>query len=180
MLRTLGNHLRGNLVAYLALFVALGGTAYAAVKLRANSVGTKQLKNNAVTASKLDNGSVTATKVARHSLTGTQINASALGTVPNATDATSATNAATAANATDLGGQPASAYPTSPVAATDIGTIPAARVANTNSQQVATGLANLTALLFNTTNFDNDHIHSSVTTANSWHRSMVCMKSRAM
>jgi len=35
--------LRGNTIALLALFLALGGTTYAAVSLPANSVGTKQL-----------------------------------------------------------------------------------------------------------------------------------------
>ncbi|HEY7631380.1 MAG TPA: hypothetical protein VH817_11790 [Thermoleophilaceae bacterium] len=47
------HHLRRNLVAYLALFVALGGTSYAAVKLPKNSVGTRQLKRGAVTAAKI-------------------------------------------------------------------------------------------------------------------------------
>src|ERR671927_187601 len=46
-------HLRHNAVAYLALFVALGGTSYAAIKLPANSVGTKQIKRKAVTPAKL-------------------------------------------------------------------------------------------------------------------------------
>jgi hypothetical protein len=41
------------IVACVALFVALGGTSYAAVTLAANSVGTKQLKNGAVTAAKV-------------------------------------------------------------------------------------------------------------------------------
>jgi hypothetical protein len=53
MLRNVGSHLRSNLVAYLALFVALGGTSYAAIKLPAKSVGTKQLKNRAVTPKKV-------------------------------------------------------------------------------------------------------------------------------
>lgn len=47
-------HFRGNVVAYLALFVAIGGTSYAAVSLPANSVGTKQLRNHSVTPIKLD------------------------------------------------------------------------------------------------------------------------------
>src|SRR3954463_11768089 len=47
-------HLRGNVVAYVALFVALGGTSYAALKLPANSVGTKQIKNHSITPIKLD------------------------------------------------------------------------------------------------------------------------------
>lgn len=42
-----------NVVATLALFIALGGVSYAAVKLPANSVGSKQLKNNAVTLKKI-------------------------------------------------------------------------------------------------------------------------------
>jgi hypothetical protein len=45
-------------VAVLALFIAMAGTGYAAVKLPANSVGTKQLKANAVVSSKIKNGSL--------------------------------------------------------------------------------------------------------------------------
>jgi hypothetical protein len=45
-------------VALGALLVALGGTSYAAIKLPANSVGSKQLKRNAVTSSKVKNGSL--------------------------------------------------------------------------------------------------------------------------
>jgi hypothetical protein len=40
-------------VACIALAVALGGTSYAAIKLPANSVGTKQLQNGAVTKKKI-------------------------------------------------------------------------------------------------------------------------------
>jgi hypothetical protein len=61
-------HFRRNAVAYTALFVALGGTSYAAVKLPNNSVGTAQIKAGAVTASKLANGAVTGTKVRDGSL----------------------------------------------------------------------------------------------------------------
>ena len=42
-----------NVMATLALFVALGGSAYAATRLKKNSVGTRQLKNGAVTEAKL-------------------------------------------------------------------------------------------------------------------------------
>ena len=52
MIRALTTHLRHHLVAYLALFIALGGTTYAA-SLPRNSVGTAQLKDRAVTALKL-------------------------------------------------------------------------------------------------------------------------------
>jgi hypothetical protein len=46
------------LVALLALFVALGGSSYAALKLPKNSVGNKQLKKNAVTGPKVKAGSL--------------------------------------------------------------------------------------------------------------------------
>ena len=52
------NHLRSNAIAYVALFVALGGTSYAAIGLPAGSVGTRQLKNDSVTPAKLDSGSI--------------------------------------------------------------------------------------------------------------------------
>src|SRR3712207_6811390 len=47
-------------VALLALFVAMGGTGYAALKLPKNSVGAKQLKKNAVTSAKVKNRSLLA------------------------------------------------------------------------------------------------------------------------
>src|SRR4051794_28056750 len=58
-------HLKRNAVAYLALFVALGGTSYAAIKLPANSVGSKQIRRNAVTSAKVKNGTLRATDFAR-------------------------------------------------------------------------------------------------------------------
>ena len=53
------------IVACVALFVAMGGTSYAAVTLAANSVGAKQIKNSAVTAAKIKNGAVTTAKVGK-------------------------------------------------------------------------------------------------------------------
>jgi hypothetical protein len=73
-----------NVTATLALFVALGGGAYAATALPANSVGTKQLKNNAVVSS----------KIKKHTITGADINESTLATVPSAKVADRATDAA--------------------------------------------------------------------------------------
>lgn len=46
-------YLRRHHVALIALFVALGGTSYAAIQLPANSVGTRQLRGGAVTNAKL-------------------------------------------------------------------------------------------------------------------------------
>jgi hypothetical protein len=50
---------KANAIALAALFLALGGTSYAALHLPANSVGRLQLRAHAVTANKLARGSVT-------------------------------------------------------------------------------------------------------------------------
>lgn len=55
------HHLRSNLVGYIALFIALGGTTYAATALPADSVGTRQLRDGAVTAAKVRTRSLRAT-----------------------------------------------------------------------------------------------------------------------
>jgi hypothetical protein len=86
-----------NVVSCLALFVALGGSAYAATQLKKNSVGSKQLKSNAVTTAKIKDGAIT----------GSKVQLSTLGTVPSATTATRAT---TAGNADTLGGTPSSGF----------------------------------------------------------------------
>lgn len=48
-----------NVTASLALFIALGGTGYAATQLPRNSVGAKQIRSNAVGASELRKNAVT-------------------------------------------------------------------------------------------------------------------------
>jgi hypothetical protein len=64
MLRALADRLTyANVVATLALFVALGGISYAAVKLPRNSVGTKHIKKGAITADKIRNGAVGSAKI---------------------------------------------------------------------------------------------------------------------
>jgi hypothetical protein len=69
---------RRNAVALLALFVALGGTSYAAVNLPSNSVGAKQLRKQAVTAKKIKRNAVTGTKVKDRSLLATDFKAGQL------------------------------------------------------------------------------------------------------
>jgi hypothetical protein len=66
-----------NVIACIALFVALGGASYAALKLPKNSVGAKQLKKGAVTGAKIKNGTISGRKLAR----------GAAGTVPLAAHA---------------------------------------------------------------------------------------------
>jgi hypothetical protein len=48
------NHVRSNVIAYLALFVALGGSSYAAMSLPAGSVGPRELKNGSIDPPKMD------------------------------------------------------------------------------------------------------------------------------
>jgi hypothetical protein len=45
--------MKSNAIALIALFIALGGTSYAAVAIPRNSVGTRQLRTGAVTPAKL-------------------------------------------------------------------------------------------------------------------------------
>jgi hypothetical protein len=70
-------------VSFVALFVALGGSAYAVSStLPDNSVGTAQLRN----------GAVTTIKIADHAVTGTKLNLHGV-TVPNAQNAANLTGA---------------------------------------------------------------------------------------
>jgi len=62
-----------NVMSTLAVFIALGGASYAAVKLPKNSVGTSQIRENAVTGSKVKSGSLTGSDVRNSSLTGSDI-----------------------------------------------------------------------------------------------------------
>jgi hypothetical protein len=89
MWKSLGNRLSfANVVSVIALFVALGGSAYA---IGRHSVGNAQLRDGSVSTSKLQD----------HAVTGSKINKSTLGAVPSATNATNAVNATNATHATD-------------------------------------------------------------------------------
>jgi hypothetical protein len=76
-------------ISILALVVALGGSAYAAINLPKNSVGAKQIKRNAVTRAKIKKNAINGAKVKRKSLTGADIDLEKLGTVPSAQTANS-------------------------------------------------------------------------------------------
>lgn len=84
-----------NVISLIALFAALGGSAYAA--LGANSVGSKQLKRGAVRTADIRNGAVSTAKLKNGAVTGAKVNLATLGTVPSANTA----NTADAANAVD-------------------------------------------------------------------------------
>jgi hypothetical protein len=84
-------------ISILALFVALGGSAYAATK-----IGTKDIKANAITAAKIKKNAVTTPKIKSNAVTGAKINEGTLGAVPNATNAVNAVNATNAVNSTNF------------------------------------------------------------------------------
>ena len=71
---TLLHHLRRNAVAYLALFVALGGTSFAA----ATVITGKDVKNSSLTGADVKNSSLTGGDVKNSSLTGSDIRAEAI------------------------------------------------------------------------------------------------------
>jgi hypothetical protein len=66
--RTSGRLTYSNVVATVALFVALGGTTYAVTKLPKNSVKSKQIASNAVRSDEIAAGAVGASEVADGSL----------------------------------------------------------------------------------------------------------------
>jgi hypothetical protein len=109
-----------NVVATLALFIALGGTSVAA--------------SNLISGSRIKKDSIPGDRLKKHALTSTEVNVAKLGTVPaaahaatadaathastadsagsavNASHAATADNAGHASDADTLGGQPASAF----------------------------------------------------------------------
>ena len=68
-----------NIVATLALFVALGGSSYAALR-----VGSRDIVDNSVRGKDIRNRTITHKDVGRNALGGTNIKESRLGTVPRA------------------------------------------------------------------------------------------------
>jgi hypothetical protein len=71
-------HVRANVIGYLALFVALGGTSYAAVRLKPGSVTSSALATRAVTHAKLDRNSVTSLNVKAGTLAGSDFKSGTL------------------------------------------------------------------------------------------------------
>jgi len=117
-----------NVVATLALFVALGGASIAAVELLPKrSVGTKQLKKNAVTTKKVKNGTLLALDFRDNQLPageqgppGQKGTAGANGAngATGATGPNGATGATGVSGATGLSGATGSTGPTGPTGAT--------------------------------------------------------------
>ena len=71
-----------NVMATVAVFLALGGGAIAATHLGKNVIGTKQIKNNAVNGAKIQDNAVNGAKVQDQSLTAADISPSSLNFAP--------------------------------------------------------------------------------------------------
>ena len=79
------SHIRANVIGYVALFIALSGTAWAGAKINAgdiskNAVRSKQIKNAQVKTKDIRDGHVRAADVLDGSLTGAEIALGAIGT----------------------------------------------------------------------------------------------------
>jgi hypothetical protein len=106
MSRILGHLTFANVFSTLALFVALGGTSYAAVVINGKSI---------------KNRSIPAVKMKKNSLGGTEIKESKLGAVPNASHASSADSATNAGHARSADSATNAGHATSADSATNAG-----------------------------------------------------------
>jgi hypothetical protein len=97
-----------NVMATVAVFIALGGGAYAITTAPKDSVVSRSIKDGRVKTADVADNAVNGTKVANDSLSGADINESSLANVPSATNANHATgadSATSASNAATLDGQ---------------------------------------------------------------------------
>lgn len=76
-----------NVMATIAVFIALGGASYAAVKIPKNSVGTRQIKTGGVQSSDIKAASVTARHLGPGSVGPTALQANSVGSDQIAPDA---------------------------------------------------------------------------------------------
>jgi hypothetical protein len=68
-----------NVMATVAVFLALGGGAYAALRVPKNSVGSRQLRKNAVNSSKVKDGTLTGNDFKKGSIGATELGLLGLG-----------------------------------------------------------------------------------------------------
>jgi hypothetical protein len=76
-----------HVIAMIALFVALSGSSYAAVTIRAS-----QIRNNSIPGSKIKSGSIPATKLRNNSITGGKLKNNSIGSAKLRTDALTPTS----------------------------------------------------------------------------------------
>jgi hypothetical protein len=151
----IGHHIRSNVIGYLALFVALSGTAYAVdgPLPGQNQVGSQDIIDGEVQNADLGSNAVSGSKVFPSSLTGSDVAPGGLTGSDVATDSLTSS---------DIG---AGAVAASEVADGSLGTaelatsIPAARVTRSSSQGVPN--ATNTTLNFTSERYDTAGMHST-------------------
>lgn len=126
-------------VACLALFVALGSGAYAAVKLKPNSVKAKNIKRGAVTGPKIGSGAVSTGKLAAGAVTAAKL-ANAAVTSPKLEDL-SVNNAKIGLNAVQTGKIADDSITTAKIANNAVSAAKIAPQAITKGKFVASGTA---------------------------------------
>ncbi len=92
-----------NVMATVAVFLALGGGAYAAFRVPKNSVGTNQLRKNAVTGTKVRDGSLSGNDFRRGSIGALQLGQLGLSNLKG--NSGTATNSATVTQASGTCGR---------------------------------------------------------------------------
>ena len=135
VLNRIRSHVARNSVAYLALFVALGGTSYGFAsgsidsrEIRNNTIRTGDLRNNEVRSRDIRNRTIVGRDLLSNSLGGDQIEEAELGEIPLATRSKSADDALA------LDGQPPSAFAGPPLAET--ANVPDANITQTDLLQI--------------------------------------------
>jgi hypothetical protein len=107
-------HIRNNLVGYVAVYIALGGAAWAVTVAPKNSVVSKSIKNGQVKTSDLADGGVTGTKLAAGAVDGGKLAAGAVDAAKvqgdSLTGAQIAESTLTGVDAALLGGQSVTAF----------------------------------------------------------------------
>jgi hypothetical protein len=147
-----------NVVSSLALFIALGGGAYAALRIPNNSVGTKQITNRAITPAKVAPATVRLFK-GQKGAQGAQGPAGLKGdTGAPGLNGSDATFSGVAAGGALSGTYPSPSIAPGAVGTGQLGVIPAVKVSNTTNESIDN--ATLTPLTFDTTQYDNDSMHS--------------------
>jgi hypothetical protein len=102
-----------NVTASIALFIALGGTGYAALSLPRNSVKSQHIATGAVRSPDIRNSAVRGIDIRDDAVKGADVDEGSLGTIPHASTADRATAADTAARALEadaLQGRAATAF----------------------------------------------------------------------